>query len=222
MTIRLFTGWDDRESIGHAVFAHSVTRRASAPVAITPLSSLGMRQGTNAFTTSRFLIPWLCRYQGWAIFMDGADMLCLGDIVDLWDERDPDYAVQCVQHPDYKTRNPVKYLGTNMEAQNRDYPRKNWASAMVINCAHPDWRPIDPKAVREMPIGDLLELRFTQAIGEIPAEWNRLVDEGHGFGTILHWSSGIPAFPEYRDAPYADLWRRELANMEGGWTPSLS
>lgn len=222
MTVRLFTGWDDRESIGHAVFVHSVIRRASEPVAVTPLSSLGMRQGTNAFTTSRFLIPWLCRYEGWALFMDGADMLCLGDIADLWDWRDPDCAVQCVQHPDYETRHPVKYLGTNMEAPNRNYPRKNWASAMLVNCAHPDWRRIDLNAVQSMPIGELLELRFTEAIGEIPAEWNRLVDEGQPIGTICHWSSGIPGFPEYADAPFADLWRRELAHMEGGWTLPLS
>lgn len=62
--INLFTGYDERESIGWSVFAHSVIARASEPVNLIPLTSMGMPQGTNAFTTSRFLIPYLMGYRG--------------------------------------------------------------------------------------------------------------------------------------------------------------
>jgi hypothetical protein len=53
-------------------------------------------------------------------------------------------------------------------------------------------------------------------IGELPATWNCLVDEGDPKGNILHWTAGVPAFDEYYDAPFAEVWRRERNNMERG------
>ena len=47
-------------------------------------TSIGRRtpcQSTE-FTYTRFLVPYLCGYQGKAIFID-CDMLCLGDIAEL-------------------------------------------------------------------------------------------------------------------------------------------
>lgn len=122
--IRLFAGFDEREAIGYAVFCHSVVARASQPVSFTPLHAMGLPEGSNCFTVSRFLIPWLCGYTGYAIFMDGSDMLMLGDVSALAMAFDPRYAVQVVKHPDYKTRHRTKYVGTEMECPNRDYPRR--------------------------------------------------------------------------------------------------
>ncbi|SRR5258706_3749759 len=97
--IRLFTGFDKRESIGHAVFCHSVLKRSSEPVSIIPIGeNVSRTDGTNAFTLSRFKIPELCSYSGWAIWMDGSDMLCLSDLKDLWEMRDESKAIQVVQH----------------------------------------------------------------------------------------------------------------------------
>src|SRR5690606_36000298 len=93
----------------------------------------GQRDGTNAFIYSRFLIPYLQNYKGWALFVDGADMIVKGDLAELWALRDKAKAVQVVKH-DYRTKHPRKYVGTQMEADNRDYPCKNWSSVMVINC----------------------------------------------------------------------------------------
>jgi hypothetical protein len=36
-------------------------------------------------------------------------------------------AVAVVKH-DYKTKHRRKYIGTPLEADNADYPRKNWSS----------------------------------------------------------------------------------------------
>ena len=49
------------------------------------------------FSFSRFLVPYLCGYEGWSLFMD-CDMLMLDDIAELWALRDERYAVQVVKH----------------------------------------------------------------------------------------------------------------------------
>jgi hypothetical protein len=213
--IRIFAGHEEQEKIGFHVFLHSVIARASQPVAITPLAGMGLPRGTNAFTVSRFLVPYLMDYHGHAIFADASDMLCLADIAELDALFDPRYAVQCVQHPTYQTRNPVKYIGTAMECRNTDYPRKNWASCMILNCSAPAWRrPMRGANGRTI---DLLQFRglHDDEIGTLPNEWNRLVDEGQPVegAKIAHWSSGIPFFPHYTKAPGADLWHAEHAKL---------
>ena len=181
--IRLFTGWDAREAAGWHAFVDSVYKHTSVPVSITRLPERQL-DGSNAFTFSRFLVPDLCGYQGWAIYMDGADMLCKGDIAELWDFRDERYAVHVVKHA-YRSKFTRKYLGTPMESDNKEYPRKNWSSVILWNCA---WAP---QVVKR-------DHRFSwlpdEAIGELPLEWNWLADE-YGYNNkakLLHWTAGIP------------------------------
>lgn len=213
--IHLFCGYDERESIGFAVFAHSVIARASRPVALVPLHAMGMQQGTNAFTVCRFLVPYLMGFKGRAIFMDASDMLMLDDIAELDAQFNDDFAVQVVKHPNYKSRHPRKYVGTRMETDNSEYPRKNWASVMLFNCSHPVWQAMTPDRIVAHPVGELLSLGFCgNAIGDIDPKWNRLVDEGHSFGSVLHWTAGIPGFDAYRDAPFAEEWFAERERLE--------
>jgi hypothetical protein len=215
--LRLFCGHDDREAIGYAVFCHSVVEHASIPVSFTPLSSMGMPVGSNAFTLSRFLAPYLCGYQGMAIFMDASDMLMTADIAELAALYDPSKSVQVVKHPDYKTRHPVKYIGTEMECPNIDYPRKNWASVMILNCAHHVWAGVSPETLGDLDRLKMLQLARAEGnIGELPAEWNRLVDEGQPYGKVLHWTAGLPAFTHYADAPFAGEWREARARALRG------
>ena len=215
--IHLFCGYDQREAIGWHVFVASVLNRTSAPVAIHRLDACGLPQGTNSFTLSRFLVPWLMHFKGRAIFMDGADMVMQGDIAELDALFDDRMAVQCVQHA-YKTRNPRKYIGTTMEAENRDYPRKNWASVMLINCEHRLWSRINPAYLERVHAIDMLQMTWAlnaNAIGALPDCWNRLVDEGQPVGgaEVLHWTAGIPGFPHYADAPGAAMWFAERDRM---------
>lgn len=218
--INLFCGYDDREAQGFHVFASSVIRQASRPVALIPLASLGLPHGSNAFTLSRFLIPWLMGFKGHAIFADASDMLMLADVSTLDMAFDPRMAVQVVKHADYQTRNPVKYIGTPMQAVNRDYPRKNWASLMLINCEHPAWRDLRPHTIAESKPLDLLQLRFCadSEIGELPDCWNRLADEGQPVAgaRLLHWTAGIPGFECYRNAPGAEYWHAEAQEIANG------
>jgi hypothetical protein len=210
--LHIFTGYDAREAVGWHVFTQSVMELCSAPVVFHPLQRRhnGAPQGTNDFTYSRFLIPYLMSWRGTAMFVDGCDMLCQADIAQLEALRNPYMAVQVVKH-DYETQHPIKYVGTPMEAGNGDYPRKNWASVMLINCYHMAWRAVTPQTVWKMRPLDLLQLRFIgdDRIGELPLEWNWLADEygPNDQAKLLHWTAGIPAFPHYRDAPNADAWR---------------
>lgn len=217
--INLFCGFDEREAIGWHVFVSSVLRHTSKPVAIHRLDACGLPQGSNAFTMSRFLVPWLMRYQGHAIFADGADMLCLGDIAELDALFNPRQAVQVVQH-NYKTRNPRKYVGTPMEADNIDYDRKNWASLMIFNCAHPLWSQVDPDYLETASKLEMLQLRggiLGLEVGALPSAWNRIVDEGQPVegAKLIHFTAGVPWFPNYRNTPGADLWFAEYDRITG-------
>lgn len=215
--LNIFCGYDERESVGYHIFCQSVLSRSSIPVAFTPLRSNGMRQGTNAFTTSRFSVPALMGYKGRAVFADAADMVMLCDAKELQDAlQNLKGAVGVVKHR-YSTKNPIKYIGTELESPNTNYPRKNWASFMLINCEHPAWQRITPEFLKIADnMYDLLQLSFIadEDIEEIDDSWNRMVDEDQPMGgaRILHWTAGIPGFEYYKDAVGAEFWRREWLN----------
>lgn len=215
--IRLFCGYDVREAIGFHVFVHSVIEHASQPVQIVPLAARGMPEGSNAFTFSRFLVPYLCDFKGHAIFMDASDMLMLADVAELDALFDSQYAVQCVQHPAYKTRHPIKYRGTSMQCPNVNYPRKNWASVMLMNCEHQAWRGLVPEMLHVAADQRMLRLDDVSPgdIGLLHPRWNVLVDEGQPIdgAAVLHYTAGIPAFPAYRDGPGAEQWLRAADRM---------
>lgn len=215
-TVPIYAGFDPREAAGFHVFTQSVIERASVPVAFHPLHKPmlsgfdGQRDGTNAFIYSRFLVPYLQGYQGWAIFVDGCDMVSLIDIADLWALRDESKAAMVVQH-DYKTKHPRKYVGTDMEADNADYPRKNWSSVILWNCGHPANRLLTPEFVSQSP-GSLLH-RFQwlkdDIIGALPPEWNAISEEQDISGaSLIHFSLGIPAISYYEKCDGADHWHR--------------
>ena len=48
----------------------------------------GWKSGCTGFTNHRFLIPSLCNFEGFAIYLD-VDMLVLGDIAELWSYKEP-------------------------------------------------------------------------------------------------------------------------------------
>jgi hypothetical protein len=200
--IPLFCGYDEREAVGYHVFCESVIQYASVPVSFAPIRDKDAGDGSNSFTYARFRVPQLCEYRGWAIFADACDMLMLGDVAELWALRDERCAVQVVTH-DYKTRHRLKYLGTEMQCPNIDYPRKNWSSLMLINCEAPEWAsPAEGKEAHQF------KGFASDRIGALPAKWNCLVDEGQNpeGALLLHWTAGIPAFHNYTDAPQADKW----------------
>jgi hypothetical protein len=216
--MRLFIGYDPREAVVYHVCVNSIVRRASQPLGVTPLALNTLagyverhRDGSNQFTYSRFLVPHLMGWEGWALYIDG-DMLLRADVAELWALRDERKALLCVQH-DYKTRLREKYLG----AKNEDYPRKNWSSVMLWNCAHPANRCLTPEFVQKATGAQLH--RFTwladELIGALPREWNWLPDElgPNSHAKLLHWTLGAPCFEEFAAAPMAEEWHEERRLM---------
>ena len=179
----------------------------------TSFYGAGRRDGTNAFCYTRFLIPFLQDFKGFAIFVDGADMMMRADISELWALRDIYKPVQVVKH-DYKTKFARKYVGTKMEADNEDYPRKQWSSVMIVNCSHFAWRQITPEAVQKMTGAQLHRFSWMtdEQIGELPKEWNWLCQEDgvNENAKLLHWTIGTPAFPKYADSEHSEDFRRQL------------
>lgn len=224
--IRVFIGWDPREAIAFDVLARSIWKRSSEPVSITPLirSTLPVKRegGSTEFAFTRFLVPYLCGYEGHAIFMD-CDMLCLADIAELWALKEPHWrihgpAVKVVQH-DYRPKETVKFLGAKQEP----YARKNWSSLMVFDNAK--CKALTPEFVQCAPGLDLHQFRWVDEqrtpIGELPEAWNHLVGHSKGSPKIIHYTSGGPWFPEYRDCEYAGEWFREAdyIKVRGEWRP---
>jgi lipopolysaccharide biosynthesis glycosyltransferase len=216
----IFVGFDPREAACYHVFCQSVLARASVPVSFTPLHAPtianfdGQKDGSNAFIYSRFLVPHLMGYSGWAIFCDG-DMVVLDDIAKLWAERENhtfDKAVAVVKH-DYKTKRSRKYIGTPMEAANADYPRKNWSSVMLWNCGHYANRRLTPELVTESPGSFLHRFQWLddRQIGALAPEWNVLVGEQDTAGaSLLHYTHGAPGFSHYANCDASEHWRRAL------------
>jgi hypothetical protein len=178
--IDLFCGYDKREAVGFHTFCASVMERASKTVSIHPLAAMGLPEGSNSFTISRFLVPYLMGFRGRAIFADACDMLMLADVAELDSLFDAKYAVQVVKHGDYTSQHERKYIGTEMECDQSNYSRKNWASLMMINCEHSAWFAMTPKMLSMADPIDLLQFKLFEdkEIGSLPSEWNVLIDEG--------------------------------------------
>lgn len=199
---RVFIGFDHRQFVAYTVLHASLLRHAKAPLAITPLviNQLPLkRTGLTPFTWTRFLVPSLCNFDGYAVFMD-ADMLAQADIGDLLAiaRNDPTKAVWVV-------KNQLKY---------------EWASMMVFNCGHPDntWLAMPGLETAN----GLHQIRWTEAVGELPAEWNHLVgyDAPIENPKLLHYTQGIPVWPETAGGGYKDEWDRE-ARAAGSARPWL-
>lgn len=212
--IPIFIGYDPREAIAYHTCVNSIIRNSSSPVAIHPVAlslfqdySETHKDGSNHFIYTRFLVPYLMGWKGWAIFIDG-DMIVRGDITELWQLRQLSMDVMVVQH-DYKTKMTEKYLGS----KNEDYPRKNWSSVILWNCGSFPNRKLTPDFVQKASGSELH--RFTwikdERIGSLPLEWNWLPDEygANPQAKLLHYTLGTPCFHEFADTPQSEEWHRE-------------
>lgn len=219
--VKLVVGFDARETIAYHVFCQSVLEKTSLPVSFLPLveqSLDGYREnhqdGSNRFTYTRFLTPFLMNFEGWAIFADG-DMVCKSDIAELWKLRDASKAVQVVKH-DYLTKSSTKYLGN----KNENYPRKNWSSVILWNCGHPENRCLTPDFVSSKNGSFLHRFQWLAdaLIGELDKEWNWLAIEydDNPSANLIHYTLGTPCFRDYWDCASSEHWHQVLANTLNG------
>ena len=199
--LRVFIGYDHRQPVSYTVLQHSIISQSSKPVAITPLVLPQLpitRAGLTPFTFSRFLVPYLCDFEGWALFLD-ADMLLLDDISQLFDFADKKYAIHVA----------------------RNIQRFEWASAMLFNCGHEANKVLIPEFVETGKELHMINWLDDALIGSFPSEWNHLIgyDSPREDAKLLHYTQGIPAFPETNSCEHADKWYRvhKQANSAIPW-----
>ena len=222
--IKIFIGYDPVESVAWHTMAASIYRQSSRPVAIVPLNLDNLKgifnrprdpKQSNEFSFSRFLVPYLCNYEGKGIYFD-CDQMLRTDIAEILTvmEEQPGKAVYVVKHT-YEPRNDVKYLNTVQYK----YPRKNWSSVVLWNCEHLKNKIITPSFLNTAE--GLVLHRFNwledDDIGELDIRWNWLVGEYEDPPKDVknvHWTVGGPYFPEYANVDFSDEWVAEKALMD--------
>jgi lipopolysaccharide biosynthesis glycosyltransferase len=224
--MKVFVGYDPREDIAYQVCKHSiVSKQPNAEV--RPLVQKELRDAgwytrpvdklaSTEFTFTRFLVPELMNFNGWALFMD-CDMILTTDIKELFDQADDKYAVMCVQH-DYTPKEGMKMDGQKQTV----YPRKNWSSVVLFNCSHPSNAVLTQDTVNEPELNGAYFHRFSwlkdEEIGELDHTWNYLVGVYDDIETpkLIHYTEGGPWFENYRNCEFHELWKKELQEMMNG------
>jgi hypothetical protein len=222
--IKVFIGYDPVESVAWHTMAHSILMRSSKPVALIPVNIANFKEiykrprdpkQSNEFSFTRFLVPYLSNYEGYALFFD-CDMMLRTDIAEIFDviKEQPDKALYVVKH-DYEPRDDIKFLNTVQYK----YPRKNWSSVVLWNCGHPANKMVNPDFVNNAAAMELHRFAWLEddQIGELNVRWNWLVgeyDEPPQDVKNVHWTVGGPYFEEYKSVDFSEEWFAENERMK--------
>lgn len=223
--MNIYIGYDTREDLAYQVSSYSIKSKSPDanvfPLKLNDLRKRGLytreedKLGSTEFTFSRFLIPLLNNYEGWALFCD-CDILFLNPVEELAKQVNDKYAIMCVQH-DYQPKNNTKMDGKVQSL----YPRKNWSSLVLWNCGHPANKKITSKLVNDPETTGKYLHRFSwlddKDIGSLSHEWNWLVgwyqEPNDGKPKAIHYTEGGPWFEEYRFCEYHEVWKEYLYKM---------
>jgi lipopolysaccharide biosynthesis glycosyltransferase len=211
--IKVYVGYDPREDIAYRVCRYSILKHCPNAEVI-PLTKPNVytrprdEQGSTEFTFTRFLIPYLNNYQGWALYVD-CDFLFTEDVSKLFALADEQYSVMVVKH-DYRPR-----ANTKMDGQVQyQYPRKNWSSLILWNCSK---NKLDPDLVNTASGQYLHRFQWLDdnQIGSIDKEWNWLVGwYKEGTPKALHYTEGGPWFKNYEFCEYHEIWNKYLKELD--------
>jgi lipopolysaccharide biosynthesis glycosyltransferase len=219
--MKVFVGYDSREQIAYDVCEYSILKY-NRNARVIPLKQDELREqklywrdndplSSTEFTFTRFLVPHLCDYKGWALFVD-CDFLFQINIEEIFALADDRYAAMVVKH-DYNPPEGVKMDGQKQLA----YPRKNWSSMILWNCGHPNNQKLTTDLVNK-ETGQFLH-RFSwlkdDMIGELNCQYNWLVNHYHepkdGKPKLIHYTEGGPWFENYQHCEYGYHWERMRA-----------
>ena len=220
MSINFFIGYDPKEDIAYRICKYSLLKRASTTVKVFSLKldeliakKLYTRTvdplASTQFTYSRFLVPKLMNYTGWAVFCD-CDFIFLDDVNNLIKNLDDSKAVYCVQH-DYTPKEKHKMDGQKQTI----YPRKNWSSFILFNCSHPSTKNLTVETVNSENGAYLHQFKWckNEEIGKLDERWNWLEgwtsNHNHNKPFAVHYTRGGPWFSEWQDVEYAKEWLNE-------------
>lgn len=218
--MKIFIGWDSREDIAYKVCKKSIQLHNN-DVEIYPIKQNYLRElgiytrddplASTEFTITRFLTPYLSGYSGISIFMD-CDMLIQVNIEEVLKEIDYKNSVTCVQHAQYSPNSDIKMDGRVQYS----YPKKNWSSFMVFNCAHPDIKyNLTLDAINKSSPKYLHRMEWASSIGNISHTWNYLVGYYSDIEkpNVLHYTDGGPWFENYKDCEFSKNWLEVFKNV---------
>lgn len=144
---------------------------------------------------ARFLTPFLAKWRGWALFIDG-NSLAFADVTQLFQLLDDRMALMCVQP-----------RGAAM--------RESWSGVMAFNCEHQANKALTLDLINTAPIRDLQRFSWLphSLVGALPAEWGWVEDETDPqiSPALVHFGDGGPWRPGFDNVAFAKEWRRERA-----------
>lgn len=237
MAYKVFIGWDAREKVAYDVCRHSLQRHTRQKVDIRALKHRDLRKEglfrrpwliesetggyidmldnrpfSTEFSHTRFLVPELCGFQGWALFMD-SDMIWRGDVKDLFALCNDKYAAMVVKH-NHRPKDGVKMDDRKQYA----YHRKNWSSFVLWNCGHPANKGLTMQEVSFKPGAWLHGFDWLpdNLIGGLPFEYNWIESTSPSALTpkVIHYTEGGPWFEGMGDVLFADLWQEEYEHWQ--------
>ncbi|MCI0554740.1 MAG: glycosyltransferase [Anaerolineae bacterium] len=228
--LSFFIGYDGREHDAYQVCRATLLKHATIPVHVQPLDERALRHNglyrrewvsengqrfdkrdgrpfSTEFSFTRFLIPSLMQWQGWAIFCD-CDFLFLTDVAELERQLDPMCAVMCCKQV-YTPTSDTKMDGVIQQK----YYRKNWSSFMAFNCEHKDIRMLTPHVVNKESGAWLHAMSWVSDanIGDLDHGWNWIEGTTNVEPKAVHFTMGGPWFPHMQNVKYADKWREEAS-----------
>ena len=218
--LNIYIGYDSKEDIAYRVCKYSILKRSKANIKVTSLklyelvtNKLYFRAidplASTEFTYSRFLVPVLNNYKGWAIFCD-CDFIFFEDVSKILENLDNSKAVYCVQH-DYTPKEKHKMDGQKQTI----YPRKNWSSFILFNCSHPSNKKLSIDLVNSETGSFLHQFKWLKdsEIGSLDERWNWLEGWTSNHNSkkpfAVHYTRGGPWFDEWQDVEFANEWISE-------------
>ena len=222
---RVFIGYDSREDIAYRVAARSLLDTSSIPLEIIPIVQGDLRRrgihnrdkdplSSTEFSFTRFLTPYLCDYQGWALFVD-CDFLFRKDIAQILDYTDTDKAVLVVKH-DYTPKESTKMDG----CVQHPYPKKNWSSCILWNAGAEECRSLTPEVIdiqSGMYLHQFKWIPDPSRIGSLPITFNYLegvyTAEDEPDPIAVHFTRGGPWFPQWQHVDFNTEWNEKAVRV---------
>lgn len=243
--LTVYIGYDSREPIASEICAHSIASRTKETVRFHFLKHRKLRKSglfirpwmiegstgqyrdllddksfSTEFSHTRFLVPEIQMFGGWALFLD-SDMIFRGDIKKLFALRDEKYAVMCVKH-NHEVKSDYVKMDERLQQK---YFRKNWSSFVLWNCSHASNQRLRKEKVNFMPGRDLHAFTWLkdEEIGTLPFQYNFISGVSPKIPDmkpeVIHYTEGGPWFEECKNVPYADLWDEELRHWRNADEP---
>ena len=218
--MKIFIGFETEYPEAFEVCAESIRQynpnHEIIPLVKSELEEQGLYtrpyQGESTeFAFTRFLIPALCEWKGYALFCDGDFMWRCDpqEIEDLVKQSSQSPSVWVVKHPPFLTTPHEKMRGK----ANMSYPKKYWSSLMYFN--NDKCFTLTSDLVNSWSAKDLHEFAWASEIGDLPAEYNAMVNY-YQFpaARAVHFTDGGPWLDIHDNMLYSTEWLKHYKNLQ--------